>query len=149
MSKLRRTTRAMIGLVLLVGSVAALSGCSGPSATSTASSTTPTASKSAPATAATLELIAPSAGSEVAAGDVKLSVRATGLKFTMASNTNVPGEGHVHFTLDDKPFKMSVEPEYTYEGVAAGSHTLVAELVNNDTTPFSPPVKQEITFTAK
>ena len=149
MSKLRRSARAVIGLFLLVGSIAALSGCSGPSATSTPSSTTPSASNTAPASAPTLELIAPSTGSEVVAGDVKLSVKATGLKFAMASNTNVPGEGHVHFTLDDKPFKMSVNPEYVYEDVTAGSHTLVAELVQNDTTPFSPPVKQEITFTAK
>lgn len=84
MSKLRRSARAVIGLVLLVGSIAALSGCSGPSATSTPSSTTPSASNTAPATAPTLELIAPSTGSEVVAGDVKLSVKATGLKFAMA-----------------------------------------------------------------
>ena len=78
-----------------------------------------------------------------------MSVKATGLKFVMAGGTNVAGEGHVHFTLDGEPFKMSTSPDYTYEDVTPGEHKLVAELVQNDTKSFSPPVEQEITFTAK
>ena len=62
---------------------------------------------------------------------------------------NVAGEGHVHFTLDGQPFKMSVNPDYVYAGVQPGSHTLEAELVQNDTKSFDPPVKQEITFVAE
>jgi len=108
-----------------------------------------TGSSAAPAAAPTMELIAPAAGGVVPAGDVSVSVKTTGLKFVMAGNTNVAGEGHVHFTLDDKPFKMSVKPDYVYEGVTPGPHTLEAELVQNDTTPLDPPVKQEITFTAE
>ena len=96
-----------------------------------------------------MQLLEPVDGGTVPAGDVKMLVKTTGHKFVMASNTNVPGEGHVHFTLDGEPFKMSVEPNYTYEGVTPGEHTLEAELVQNDTKPFSPPVKQEIVFTAK
>lgn len=97
----------------------------------------------------TIELLSPAVNGVVPAGDVSMSVKTTGLKFVMASNTNVAGEGHVHFTLDDKPFEMSVKPDYTYEGVAPGSHTLEAELVQNDTKPFDPPVIQQITFTAE
>lgn len=135
-------------LVLVVFALAAgaalLGGCAQKPAATTRSAA-PEATVEPPA----IELIEPAAGATVPAGDVKMSVKATGLKFVMASNTNVAGEGHVHFTLDGEPFKMSVEPDYTYKGVAPGEHTLVAELVQNDTTPFSPPAKQEITFTAK
>jgi hypothetical protein len=36
-----------------------------------------------------------------------------------------------------------------YVGVAPGAHTLKAELVQNDTKSFNPPVEQEITFVAE
>ena len=67
----------------------------------------------------------------------------------MPSNTLVAGEGHLHVTLDDEPFKMSTTPDYVYEGVTPGEHKLEVELVQNDTKSFSPPVKQELTFVAK
>ena len=147
MKKLHTATLVITGLALLAA-VATLSGCSGKPASS-GSTPVPAASNAAPATAPTLVLTAPAASSEVPAGDVKMSVTITGIKFTEPSYTNVAGQGHVHFTLDGEPLKMSVTPDYVYSGVAAGPHKLVAELVQNDTKPFSPPVKQEISFTAK
>jgi hypothetical protein len=78
-----------------------------------------------------------------------VAVETTGLEFVMPSNTNVAGEGHVHFTLDDRPFVMSIEPEAVIDDVEAGPHTLVAELVQNDTSSFDPPVKQTIEFIAE
>lgn len=147
MHRLRGIILAVIGLALLAGAAITLSGCSRQSAT--APSVAPAPASQTPAIGPTLELVAPVANSEVPAGDVKMSVKATGLKFVMASNTNVAGEGHVHFTLDGQPFKMSVTPDYMYAGVQPGRHVLEAELVQNDTKSFTPPVKQEITFTAK
>lgn len=98
---------------------------------------------------ATLKLVEPGAGSQVAAGSVTVRVETTGLKYVMPSNTNVAGEGHVHFTLDDLPFVMSVKPEAQIKDVAAGPHTLKAELVQNNTQSFDPPIKQVIEFTAQ
>lgn len=139
MARSIRLALVVLSLAALVGTAAVLGGC----AKSTAEGTSGTAPTP------TLELTTPTSGGTVAAGDVSISVKTTGLKFTMPSNTVVPGEGHVHFTLDDEPFKMSTSPDYVYEGVAAGEHTLTAELVQNDTKPLSPPVKQEITFIAE
>jgi len=102
-----------------------------------------------PATPPTLKLVAPAAGAEVPAGAVKVAVETTGLKFTMPGNTNVAGEGHVHFTLDGGSEQMSTEPEYEFKDVSAGPHKLVAELVQNNTEKFDPPIRQELEFVAK
>lgn len=143
MARSTRFAHALLVLLVLVASAALLGGCAQKSATPQAA---------APQTAAappTMQLLEPVDRGTVPAGDVKMLVKTTGHKFVMASNTNVPGEGHVHFTLDGEPFKMSITPDYVYAGVTPGEHTLEAELVQNDTKPFSPPVKQEIVFTAK
>ena len=147
MKRFRIAALSAVTLVILAGAVVILGGCSGRSATGAGPA--PVASNEAPTAAPTIELVGPVADSKVAAGDVSISVTTTGLKFVMASNTNVPGEGHVHFTLDGQPFKMSVKPDYVYAGVTPGQHTLEAELVQNDTKSFDPQVKQEITFTAE
>lgn len=99
--------------------------------------------------APTIKLVEPAASAEVAAGDVKVAVETTGLKFVMPSNTLVAGEGHVHFTIDDGPEVMSTDPSMVLKDVAPGPHKLKAELVQNDTKPFDPPIKQEIDFTVK
>lgn len=146
MMKVRFNVSMVAGLIVLAGAGAILSGCSaGPGAVESPG----TPSGSEVVAAPTIELAEPTADTVVPAGDVRVSVKTTGLSFAMPSNTNVAGEGHVHFTLDEEPFKMSVAPEYLFEDVSPGEHTLKAELVQNDTEPFSPPVKQEITFTVK
>lgn len=146
-----RLALTALSLALAVSAVTVLGGCAKSAATD--SSTTPTsaapAASTAPATLPTIEIVTPAEGSTVAAGDVSVSVKTTGLKFANPSNTLVAGEGHVHFTLDTKPFEMSISPEYVFKGVAPGEHKLVAELVQNDTQSFSPKVEQEITFVAK
>jgi hypothetical protein len=139
-SRLAITGLALLGLAL---SVALLGGCSQKSATPEA--TAPTNTVAPP----TVKIVEPVEGATIPAGDVKASVQTTGLKFVMPGNTNVPGQGHVHFTLDGRPLQMSAEPEYTFVGVASGQHTLRAELVQNDAKSFSPPVEQEIKFTTK
>ena len=143
-----RLVLVVLSLALAVGAATALSGCA-KSAAKDSSGTAGSSESAAQAVPPTIELVAPAAGSTVPAGDVSLSVKTTGLKFVMPSNTLVPGEGHVHFSLDGAPIEMSTSPDFVYEGVAAGEHKLVAELVQNDTKSFSPPVEQEITFIAE
>ena len=139
-------TRILTAIALggLVAVALVAGGCS-KTTSSTGTGTAPAATAAAP----TVELLAPVEGGTLTTGDVTISVKTTGLKFTMPSNTNTPGEGHVHFTLDGQPFKMSVKPDYVYAGVAPGQHKLKAELVQNDTKSFDPPVKQEISFTVQ
>lgn len=136
---MKRIATALVTAVLAF----ALSACSNPSQAG------PRTVQPAAAPAPTLQVVAPAAGSRVAAGDVTVKVDTTGLKFVMPNTKKVAGEGHVHFSLDGKPVEMSGKPQYVFKGVAPGSHRLVAELVQNDATPFVPPVKQEISFTAQ
>lgn len=144
-SKTSRVVRiaSAVGLALALGLLAACA--SGAGSPSSGSSTSSDAASQPP----TLTLVEPAAGGAVPAGTVTVAVESTGLEFVMPGGTNVAGEGHVHFTLDDGPIVMSVEQRTTFKDVPPGEHKLVAELVQNDTTPFSPVVKQEITFVAK
>jgi len=131
----------MLTLVLLVA-------CAGPSASGTSPDGEQPASD-APTTPATVTLTAPKPGATVPAGTVRVVVETTGLTFTMPGNTNVAGEGHVHFTLDDRPFIMSVEKVAEIEDVEPGTHKLIAEIVQNNTDSFDPPIEQEIEFTVE
>ncbi len=145
-----RLARPMLAVSLLALAVV-LAACAGsPSAAvpSSLAAGAPAASAQ-PATPPTVKLTVPTEGASVPSGDVRMAVETTGLKFVMPSNTVVAGEGHVHFTLDGKPSQMSASPEYVMKDVAPGSHTLKAELVQNDTTLFEPPVFEQITFIAQ
>lgn len=73
------------------------------------------------------------------------------------------GEGHVHFyldvkqipttpgrpavTSDGKTYHATAQTTYTWMDVPKGTHTLAAQLVNNDHTPLEPPVvaQQDVT----
>jgi len=77
------------------------------------------------------------------------------------SQAAVTGEGHLHFYLDiDAPTTPGVaaaptsgvwahvsDTSHTFTDVAPGSHTISAQLVNNDHTPVIPLVIQKITVT--
>lgn len=145
-----RLLRPALAALLVIAAVA-LSACSGSPSAATPSPKAPAslAKAARPSVQPTLKLVAPTDGASVPAGDVRMAVETTGLKFAMPSNTLVAGEGHVHFTLDDKPAQMSDTPELVMKAVTAGPHKLKAELVQNDTTPFDPPVLEEITFTVQ
>lgn len=137
----KRTLVVVVAVVLALG----LAGCSAGSGAQ--DSTAPASGESAaPAAAPTIKLTAPRDGDVVPAGDVVVAVETTNLKFVMPGNKNVAGEGHVHFSLDGKPEQMSTTPTYTFKDVAAGSHTLRAQLVQNNTEPFDPPIFEEVTF---
>jgi hypothetical protein len=67
--------------------------------------------------------------------------------FTKSTAVN-DREGHVHIWLDNQTFNtLTSEPAWVFGGVAPGKHTLNVELVRNNHTPLSPPVKKTITFT--
>ncbi len=143
----RRTYSALIALIALTITVL-LAGCAATPRTSGAQ-TSPVQGGSTVVAGPTIKVLAPLDGAVVKAGEIVIKLETTGLKFAMPSTKLVPGEGHVHFTLDSQPIKMSATPDYALSGVTPGPHTLKAELVQNDTTPFDPPVLQTVAFTAK
>ena len=81
----------------------------------------------------------------------------------MQGTENKAGSGHIHYFIDvpvptdagkkaetaTGTWKMHDDTSYTWTNVQPGTHTLSVELVNNDMTPFSPPVYQTVTVTVK
>ncbi len=65
---------------------------------------------------------------------------------------NAPGQGHLHYYLDNLPpalpdmpawdtgvLVMSVATSYTWRGVSPGLHLFAVQLVNNDNSALTPP----------
>jgi len=112
-------------------------------------------------------IIEPKEGSEVAAGNVTVSVEV--MNFSLVDNfgkANVAGEGHIHWFMDaitptdpgknarakqgrNAPSSSALDTSYTWTNVAAGLHNFSVELVNNDHTPLSPPAVAEVNVAAK
>ena len=101
-----------------------------------------------------IEIISPQDGTTVAGDNVTVTVQVTGFNIVdKQGQANVPGEGHVHFYLDvaapTTPGQPAVPTSgkwahisgttYTFVSVPAGTHTISAQLVNNDHTPVIPP----------
>ena len=148
--KQTRTFAIALSSIAMLALVALLSGCAAAAPGGSGTTAAPAAKPSAAsAPAPTIRLVTPLQGAEVVAGNVEVKVDTTNLEFVMPSNTVVPGQGHVHFMLDSQPVKMSAKPDYVFEGVGPGQHTLKAELVHNDAKPFTPPIEEEITFLVK
>ena len=114
---------------------------------------------------ATLSFLTPTDGGTVAAGDVEVSlvvenfdlVAATakkGIRFlgfmptAWAHNEGEP-EGQIVLTLDGTEVGKLSDTTTTLSAVAAGSHTLDAELVYSDGDALEPAVTASITFTAE
>jgi LPXTG-motif cell wall-anchored protein len=105
----------------------------------------------------TLSVVTPKSGESIDGSTVSVSFTTSNIKLVPTSipvaeagkrpEANHPGEGHLHFVLDLQPLVVweSGDP-YTFSGVPAGEHQLMVELVNNDHSPLSPPVMQQIQF---
>jgi len=104
--------------------------------------------------APTLKILAPSA-TLYAPGNVTVTVEVTNFNIVdKQGQTNVAGEGHLHYYLDvDAPttpgqpaiptsgvWAHVASTSYTFTNVTSGQHKISVELVNNDHTPLSPPV---------
>lgn len=124
---------------------------------------TETPEPTAPEAEPVLAITSPAEGDSVAAGNVTVEVEVG--NFTLVEPTgqsNVPGEGHIHYYLDALPLENPDEPaipesgeyavstntSYTWENVTAGEHILAVQLVNNDHTPLIPLVYEVINVTA-
>ena len=107
-------------------------------------------------TSPAVTIVQPKNGSSDYSGDVTVTVAAS--NFNLADKlgqTNVAGEGHLHYFLDvDAPttpgepaippagstWAATADTTHTFTNVTPGTHTISVELVNNDHTPLNPPV---------
>ena len=118
------------------------------------------------APAPTLSFLAPAEGATVAQGTVDVTIVVENFVLeTPLTATNrlvdlLPGgvayahndgeaEGYAALTLDGADAGLLTGSQGTLEGVAAGSHTLTAELYYSDGDKVEPPVAASVTFTAE
>lgn len=113
-------------------------------------------------------LIMPKDGATVESNTIYSQVDYANINIMPGSSTNKEGEGHVNFYLDVDPIpieagKPAILPSplptgytgkifrgwdtatvqqqaYIWKGVPNGNHTFAAQLVQNDDTPFNPPI---------
>lgn len=110
----------------------------------------------------TLIITSPTNGASVVAGNIVVNAQVTNFNVVdKQGQANVPGEGHLHFYLDVDAPTTAGQPAipasgvwahvsgttYTFTNVAAGTHTISVQLVNNDHTPVIPLVVAKITIT--
>lgn len=157
---------ARTGLVIGTALVLSLAACgssepkgAGPGATTPPATTTATGTGTGPS----VSIVKPAQGSTVAAGAVTVEAYVTGFSVVdKLGQAPVPGEGHVHFYLDQTPLPTTPgQPAITSQGtyhatatltyawpdVKAGSHIFSVQLVNNNHTPLQPPVTATVTVT--
>ena len=115
----------------------------------------------------TLTITQPKSGATITTENVTVVVEVTNFNLVdKLGQSNVAGEGHIHYFLDysapttqNQPaippsgtnVKWAATPDtsYTFDNVSAGSHTIYIELVNNDHTPLDPAIVKSVSFTVQ
>ncbi len=115
-------------------------------------------------TAPSLSITEPAEGAVVTGDSATITTSVSNFRLVeKIGQANVAGEGHINYFLDVSAPTVAGQPattatgtytatpatSYTWFGLAAGSHTLSAELVNNDNTPLSPPVLATVGINVK
>ena len=110
----------------------------------------------------TLSIALPANGANVPQGDITINAQVTNFNVVdKQGQASVAGEGHLHFYLDVAAPTTPGQPAipvsgvwahisgttYTFTNVAAGTHTISVELVNNNHTPLNPPVVAIVAIT--
>ncbi|PVV85220.1 hypothetical protein DD509_02795 [Dehalogenimonas alkenigignens] len=109
----------------------------------------------------TLKINTPAAGASFEAGTVSVSISAGNLKLISGQSANIPGEGRAIYYLDVSiptapgqsaltapgTYVESALTSYTWNNLAPGTHTIGVQLVQNDRTPFNPPVYASVSVT--
>lgn len=152
---MKRTPRIQIAPVAL----AALIACGGgEQADAGMSETAPEAAPAEPAVS--VRIVEPAEGAEVGP-DVRVVLETTGIEIRPISPP-VPGTGHHHLFLDtdltppgqvipsENPnivHKGDGSTEHTFEGLAPGTHRIIALVADPAHIPLDPPVADTVTFT--
>lgn len=115
-----------------------------------------------PACAApSIKILEPTDESEVPAGNVTVVVEVNDFELVnKLGQSNVEGEGHIHYYLDAAvptasgklaitapgTYMQTANTSFTWQNVSAGMHNVSAQLVNNDHTPLEPLVLSQNTI---
>ena len=109
----------------------------------------PTPSGARPSSTATISFVQPTPG-QVATGDqLEVVMTLTGGQITDVTTTKLtPDTGHIHLSVDGTLVSMTygVVQIVPLNGLAPGSHTLLAEFVAADHAPFAPRVEASVNF---
>ncbi|APV44456.1 Purple acid Phosphatase, N-terminal domain [Dehalogenimonas formicexedens] len=111
----------------------------------------------------TLKIAGPLTGTSFDSGDVTISINAGNINLVGDNRPNAPGEGRVVYYLDVPipttpgasafsaagTYKESESTTNGWTGLAPGIHILGVQLVQNDHTPFSPPLFATVSVTIK
>lgn len=93
-----------------------------------------------------LSIVSPAEAAAISGGEVSVSVKVDNFTIKASGGANKSNEGHLHMKLDGGALTMVYGDKQALSGVPAGKHTLEVELVNNDHSSFSPPIKKTVSF---
>jgi hypothetical protein len=88
----------------------------------------------------TVRVVSPRPGSTVTGSRVVFRVAPVDFTITAQATAVKPNEGHLHVTLDKRPFVALYTPRFVFKGVAAGPHVLKIEVVNSAHKPIRKPI---------
>ncbi len=104
----------------------------------------------------------PQGGQSLPAGNITISVDVSNFNLVnKLGQTNVAGEGHLHYFLDVEPpttpgqpaitapgtYAPTTNTSFVWKNITVGQHLFSVELVNNDHTPLEPPVTAIVNIT--
>jgi len=113
--------------------------------------------------APSVSITSPAAGATITGNSVNVTVSPQNFQVVAPGGAPVAGQGHLHFYMDvavpTTPGVPAVTAQGTYhvsqgnsqiwENVTPGQHTFSVQLVNNNHTPFEPPVTASVTVTVQ
>ena len=133
-----------------------------PAASPSASPAASNAAAPRPANA-TLKISAPSAGQSVPAGSIQVTVEYSGPPLVAAASATKLDDYHLHYFLDESataylgtttPVPMgnphivhTAATQVSFDGVTAGTHTVVVMLSGANHVSVAPPLSDQVTFT--
>ncbi len=97
-----------------------------------------------------ITILNPASGSQVSTLGARLVVAVSGFTLSSADygGPAIPGEGHIHFYLDTvgsaSLLGTSTNTTFNTGTLPLGTHTVIAELFNNDHTPLNPAVMDSV-----
>ena len=134
--------RRRLGLALvLLGGLAAMTGCGDKKSQSTV--------PSRPVTTARIQILEPTPNQETGP-DLTVKVNLIGAKEVQPAQGEVkPDEGHIHIVLDGQVVAMAYGTQQDLHGLKPGTHAVQADFVAIDHLPFQNRVTAAVIFSVK
>lgn len=106
-----------------------------------------TRSESVPAPTMTAKLIDSDVKARAKGAVVKVDVRGLQIVDPAAAREKAaPGQGHLHYRLDDGPVIATTATKLSFHELAPGTHTITVSLAGNDHAPLGPTETMTVTI---